>query len=115
MDGGELNVFHYTVIILWFMVAARFISITILKNSDKIMEGLVAAVPIFISVLLLFFGVFLVMIDKSMEAMIEVLLALVIGGYAAKRLLGIDLDKHTVSLILLLLVAETASLVVFLI
>lgn len=115
LDGGELNVFHYTVIILWFMVAARFISITILKNSDKIMEGLVAAVPIFISVLLLFFGVFLVMIDKSMEAMIEVLLALVIGGYAAKRLLGIDLDKHTVSLILLLLVAETASLVVFLI
>lgn len=115
LDGGDLTLFHYTVIILWLAVAARFISITILKDSDKIMDGLVAAVPIFISVLLLFFGVFLVIINKSMEAMIEVLLALVIGGYCAKRLLGIDMDKHTVSLILLLLIAEVASLVNFLI
>jgi hypothetical protein len=114
LGGGDLTLFQTSAIILWFAVAARFISITILKNSDKIMEGLVAAVPIFISVLLLFFGVFLVMINKSMEAMIEVLLALVIGGYAAKRLLGIDLDKHAVSLILLLLVAEVVTFVNFL-
>jgi len=114
LDGGELTLFHYTVILLWLAVAVRFISITALKSSDKIMEGLVAAVPIFISVMLLFFGVFLAVINKSMEAMIEVLLALVIGGYCAKRLLGIELDKHTVSLILLLLVAEVATFVNFL-
>jgi hypothetical protein len=114
LDGGDLTVFHYTVIILWFAVAIRSISITPLKNSDKIMEGLVASIPIYVSILLLFFGVFLMVIGKSLEAMIEVLLALVIGGYCAERLWKSELDKHTVSLILMILAAEVATLTMFL-
>ncbi len=110
MIGAVETSLQYLLIIIWFVTAATLMIAPFKGHSEKMIEGLAAALPIYIAVLLLFFGIFLIYYNRSIEGLIEVLLAALVGGYSLRKIAKTVQNKYSIAIVTLFLVAEVMSL-----
>ncbi|MCK5559870.1 MAG: hypothetical protein KAJ51_04730 [Thermoplasmata archaeon] len=110
MIGAVTTSYQYLVFIVWLAVSAALIIAPLKQYSKEMLGGLVVALPIYIAIILLFFGIFLIYYNKSIEGLIEILLAALVAGYSIRKIAKSVQNKYSMAIILLVLTAEVVSL-----
>jgi hypothetical protein len=102
-------------LILWAIVACFLMLQSFRTPPDaaqpvtiKINQSLYASIPLFIGVILIFFGLFLIRYGKVLETLVEVFLGVITLIYGLQRLKG--QDKSSLVLIFLILLAMVVTL-----
>jgi hypothetical protein len=84
----------YGIILLWSFNALALISLGLYEKgarARKTIKMIVSALPLFLGIFLMYFGIFLFRIEKLIEALIEFFLGFIIIIYGLRRLNGQDL------------------------
>ena len=86
----------YGIIFLWCIISIVLITRGIVKNgalAQKTIQLIILALPFFLGIVLFYFCIFLISINKPIEAMIEVFLGFIVIIYGLKQLKDQELSQ----------------------